>query len=380
MISRSAIPEQKLIMINRDDILRPLSLIASIIDKKQVMPVLSHVLLQLEDGLLRLTGTDSEIELIQRIPFVQAEVSTLHLIVPAKKFYDICRTLNSGVTVQLSQRGEQLIVRSERTRFVLSLIGETDFPAVEKTERPSFSFSLSASVLNTLFRKTSFSIAQQDVRFFLNGLLLSLQGNVCTATGADGHRLSSSSRVIDSKSSQLFQALIPRKAVFELTKLLEMDQETLVECQIADNYISVVSHAFSFTSKLIGGAIPDYRQAVPKKAEYLAVISKEAFKNALMRIATLCVEKNRGARLYFSNNTLRLHGTNADRDEAEEEMPIHYEGKEIRLACNINYVMDVLNVMEEELVQIHLLDTDKTFLIDSATCPDDQYVIMPLCL
>lgn len=380
MISQSAIPEKPLITINRDDILRPLSLIVSIIDKKQVMPVLSHVLLQLTGDLLSLAGTDSEIELIQRVPFVHTEVSSLRLIVPARKFYDICRTLDTGAILKLSQRGEQLIVRSERSRFVLSLINECDFPSVEKTEKATFSFSLSASLLNTLLKKTSFSIAQQDVRFFLNGLLLSIQGNILLATGADGHRLSSSARMIDSKSLQPSEALIPRKAVFELIKLLEVDAEALVECQIAENYISVISHAFAFTSKLIGGVIPDYRQAVPKKTEYMAVVPKEALRSALVRIATLCTERNRGARLYFASHLLRLHGTNADRDEAEEEISIDYEGKEIRLACNINYILDVLNVIEDDRVQIHMIDTDKTFLIDSASSPDDHYVIMPLCL
>ena len=380
MMSQATISEQKLITINREALLKPLSLIASIIDRKQVLPILSHVLLQVKDCLLTLTGTDSEIELIQKIPLIDADTPRFDLAVPAKKFYDICRTLPSGAELQLSQRGEQLIVRSDRSRFVLSLISTADFPSVEKTEIPSLSFPIQATVLNNLFKKTSFSIAQQDVRFFFNGLLLSLQGNTCTATATDGHRLSSSAKSIDFKANSAFQVLIPRKAIFELTKLLEVDQEALVEFQIASNHISVGSNEFIFTSKLIDGAFPDYKQIIPRNAENLAIIAKDELKNALLRVATLCNEKYRGAWIYFEQDKLRLHTNNPDRDEAEEELSLNYRGKDIRIGCNINYLMDVLNVIDADFVHIHLVDTDKSILIDSETCPDDQYVIMPLCL
>jgi DNA polymerase-3 subunit beta len=336
--------------------------------------------LQAKDGFLTLTGTDSEIELIQKIRIIDLDSACFDLAVPAKKFYDICRTLPSGAELHLSQRGEQLIVRSERSRFVLSLISTLDFPSAERIAAPSYSFPIQASLLNNLFKKTAFSIALQDVRFFFNGLLLSLQGNICTATATDGHRLSSSARPIDFRVAQAFQVLIPRKAILELTKLLEVDQEMLIEFQVADNHMSIVSDEFIFTSKLIEGAFPDYRQIIPRNAENLAIIAKDELKSALLRVATLCNEKYRGAWLYFDQDRLRLHTNNPDRDEAEEELSINYRGKDVRIGCNINYLMDVLNVIDADFVHIHLVDNDRTILIDSEACPDDQYVIMPLCL
>lgn len=365
--------------INRESLLKPLHLITSAIDRKQALPILSNILFQLKNGSLSLTGTDLEVELVKTIPLVDNS-DEAELAIPAKKLYDICRALPSEAEIRLTKKDNQLVIRSGRSRFVLSLIAAADFPSVEKTDNPLFSFTIQSTVLRRLFEKTGFSMAQQDVRYFLNGLLLDLRGGQCTAVTTDGHRLSTSSQPIDFNGSDRSQVLIPRKAVLEMVKLLETDLEELIEVQVAENYISVSSSDFMFTSKLIDGQFPEYQALIPRANSNIASIERAQLKDALTRVAILSNEKGRGAWLSFANNSLVLQANNPDKDEAEDELGINYSGPEIRIGCNINYLLDVLSVVEADSVNIYLGDANSSVLIASEEHPGDQYVVMPMCL
>lgn len=365
--------------INRENLLKPLHLITSAIDKKQALPILSNILFKIKHGVLSLTGTDLEVELVKHIPLIDS-ADDIELAIPAKKLYDICRALPAESEIKLTQKANQLIIRSGRSRFVLSLITTTDFPTVEKTDKPLFSFTIQSTVLRRLFEKTSFSMAQQDVRYFLNGLLLDLKNGQCTAVATDGHRLSTSSQAIDFTGSGRCQVLIPRKAVLELIKLLETDLEELIQVQVAENYISVSSNDFMFTSKLIDGQFPEYQALIPKGDSSVASIAREQLKNALSRVAILSNEKCRGAWLSFNQGTLVLQANNPDKDEAEDELAIDYTGPTLRIGCNINYLLDVLSVIDSETINIHLGDTNSSVLLGSNEHQGDQYVVMPMCL
>ena len=379
MMDKVAVDAVLDLRINREVLLKPLHLITSAIDKKQALPILSNILFQLDNGVLSLVGTDLEVELVKRILLID-NTDSLELAIPAKKLYDICRALPAEAEIRLSQKENQLVIRSGKSRFVLLLIAATDFPSVEKTEKPLFSFVLQSAVLRRLFDKTSFSMAQQDVRYFLNGLLLDLFDGQCTAVATDGHRLSTSAQSIDFAGAGRHQVLVPRKAVFELTKLIESDVDELLEVQVADNYISISSNDFSFTSKLIDGQFPEYRALIPKCDTNIASIDRQQLKSALARVAILSNEKCRGAWLTFCDARLVLQSNNPDKDEAEDELVIHYSGPEIRIGCNINYLIDVMNVIDADMVNIYLGDVNSSILIASDDSPGDQYVVMPMCL
>lgn len=365
--------------IQREQLLKPLQLIVAAIDKKQTLPILSSILFSIDKNQLKLTGTDLEIELVKTISLVGNDAKT-QLAVPAKKLNDICRALPNDSQIRFIRQKNQLVIRSGRSRFTLSLMAAADFPTLEKSNQPLFSFAMKAVAMKTLLEKTAFSMAQQDVRYFLNGLLLDLQGSVVTAVTTDGHRLSSSMQLVDFKADERQDVLVPRKAAMELIKLLEADSEELVEVQVGENYISVISDDFTFTSKLIDGKFPEYRPLFPKAAKNTVSIDKHVLRDALSRVAILSNEKYRGAWLNFEEGRLLLQANNPDKDEAEEELALDYSGEKIRIGCNINYILDVLAVIDGDTVLFHLTDANSSLLIEALDSSDSQYVVMPMCL
>lgn len=365
--------------IQREQLLKPLQLIVAAIDKKQTLPILSTILFRINKSELTLTGTDLEIELVKTISLTGNDEIT-QVAVPAKKLHDICRALPNDSQIRFIRQKNQLVMRSGRSRFTLSLMAAADFPTLEKSNQSLFSFTMKALAMKTLLEKTAFSMAQQDVRYFLNGLLLDLHAGVVTAVTTDGHRLSSSMQPIDFTGDKRQEVLVPRKAAMEMIKLLEADSEELVQVQVGENYISLVSDDFTFTSKLIDGKFPEYRPLFPKGARNIVSIDKHVLRDALSRVAILSNEKYRGAWLNFEEGRLLLQANNPDKDEAEEELALDYSGDKIRIGCNINYILDVLSVIDSDTVLFHLTDANSSVLIEALDSSDSQYVVMPMCL
>lgn len=367
--------------IARDDLIKPLQLIASAIDKKQTLPILSNILFSVDGNQATLTGTDLEIELIQKVNLSIPVNQPVNLIIPAKKLHDICKALPSGAELSIKQKGNQLKIQSGRSRFSLSLLPPENFPTVEKTDNPLFSFDVEKKVLSRLFEKTHFAMAQQDVRYFLNGLLIELSGSQCSAAATDGHRLAIGSQEIELSQENKQSVLIPRKAILELIKLLHTEDGTeTVTVEVGENYVSVVSAEFICTSKLIDGRFPEYRNLLPKQSEKIATIERQALKDALSRVAILSNEKYRGAWLEFKSDMLILQANNPDKDEAEEEVMIEMQGDSIRVGCNVNYILDALNVIETDYIQFMMNDANSSMLIQGVGIDSEQYVIMPMCL
>lgn len=364
------------LILDREKLIKPLQLITNTVDKKQALPILSNILFKLEDKKLILLGTDLEIELIKSISLDEFFPSE-QLAVPAKKLHDICRALPPQANIHFSQQGSQLLLRSGKSRFSLSLMPAEEFPRLECEEAPKKTFVLSAHLLKNLFLKTYFSMAQQDVRYFLNGLFLDFSGDSVHAVAMDGHRLALNSQKLDFNLSERISVLLPRKAVIELIKLLE-NTETVLNLSIGDNYISLFAEDFQFTSKLIEGSFPEYRALIPKNSDKIALIEKDLLHDALSRVAVLSNEKYRGAWLTFDNNRLKMQANNPDKDEAEEEISIDYNQTATRLGCNITYLLDVLAVIDEPMIRISL--TEACLLIQGLNADNEYYIVMSMLL
>lgn len=362
--------------IDRERLLKPLQLITNTVDKKQAMPILSNILFKLEGKRLTLLGTDLEIELLKYVELHEA-VETQQLAVPAKKLHDICRALPAQAELRFSQEGNQLLIRSGKSRFILSLMLPEKFPTLECDTAPKHRFSISAVLLRQLLVNTYFSMAQQDVRYFLNGLFLDFQGSIVHAVATDGHRLSMCTRTLDFTLDERVQILLPRKAVTEFMKLLE-NSDSIVEFCVGENYISVRSEDYCFTSKLIEGNFPEYRALIPKGTTKVAVIQKEILRDALARVAVLSNEKYRGAWLTFDNNRLKLEANNPDKDEAQEEIAIDYAHDPMRLGCNVTYLQEVLLVIQEDVIRVCL--TESSLLIQPLSSDNEHYVVMSMRL
>jgi DNA polymerase-3 subunit beta len=365
--------------IDRERLLKPLQLITNTVDRKQALPILSNILFKISDQRLTLLGTDLEIELIKYIALhepVDASMSE-SLAVPAKKLHDICRALPSQAEMHFSRQGSQLLIQSGKSRFTLSLMSAEEFPTLECDSAPKVTFAMPAMLLRHLLEKTHFSMAQQDVRYFLNGLFLDFHGSLVHAVATDGHRLSMTTRSLDFSVSERVQVLLPRKAVTELMKLLENTND-LVDFCVGENYISVRSQDYCFTSKLIEGSFPEYRALIPNGTTKIAVIQKNVLRDALVRVSVLSNEKYRGAWLSFHNNQLKLQANNPDKDEAEEEIIIDYAHDPMRLGCNVMYLQEVLSVIDEDVIRVYLTET--SLLVQPLSSENEHYVVMSMLL
>ncbi|MES2204371.1 MAG: DNA polymerase III subunit beta [Pseudomonadota bacterium] len=362
--------------IDRERLLKPLQLITNTVDRKQALPILSNILFKIADQKLTLLGTDLEIELVKYIDLHEA-AEAITLAIPAKKLHDICRALPAQAELRFTQQGNQLLIRSGKSRFTLSLMAPEEFPTLECDTAPKHTFAIPAMLLRHLLINTYFSMAQQDVRYFLNGLFLDFQGAVVHAVATDGHRLSMCTRALDFTLNERVQVLLPRKAVIELMKLLE-NSDSVVDFCVGENYISVRSEDYCFTSKLIEGSFPEYRALIPKGTTKVATIQKEVLRDALARVAVLSNEKYRGAWLTFDNNRLKLEANNPDKDEALEEISIDYTQEPVRLGCNVTYLQEVLSVINEDVIRVCLTET--SLLIQPLSSDNEHYVVMSMRL
>ncbi|MCD8525324.1 MAG: DNA polymerase III subunit beta [Gammaproteobacteria bacterium] len=362
--------------IDRERLLKPLQLITNAVDKKQALPILSNILLKIENDQLILLGTDLEIQLVKSISLDQATAET-KIAVPAKKLHDICRALPTASDIHFVEQETQLLVRSGKSRFTLSLMSADDFPTLECEASPKYRFVLPAVLFKNILSKTHFAMSQQDVRHFLNGLFLDFFGDTLHAVAMDGHRLALSTQRLDFVVNEHVSVLLPRRAVLELMKLLEHSDATLDIC-IGDNYVSVQSEDYCFSTKLIEGNFPEYRALIPKSDSHPVVIQKELLRDALSRVAVLSHDKSRGVWLTFDRHSLKLNTHNSDKDEAEEEIPIEYDQAPMRLGFNLTYLLDVLSVLEEEAIRLYLMET--SVLIQSLSSDKDHYLVMTMWL
>lgn len=364
-------------VISRDALLRPLNLVAGVVERRQTLPILANVLLVLEDGWLSLTGTDLEVELVGRVK-LEAAGEAGEVTVPARKLVDICKSLPEGSDIEFSVKDGKAIVRSGRSRFSLSTLEARDFPNVEDSIG-THKISLLQGQLRRLIERTSFAMAQQDVRYYLNGMLWELKPDLLRVVATDGHRLAMCTLENDFSVEEAKQVILPRKGVLELARLLQ-DDAGEVALVIGNNHIRATTSEFTFTSKLVDGKFPDYDRVLPKNPEKAVIGSRSELRQAFARTAILSNEKYRGVRLMLSNDNLEIVANNPEQEEAEETVSVNYQGESVEIGFNVSYLLDVLGVLSGENIRMSLSDPNSSALLEESEDGDSLYVVMPMRL
>lgn len=364
------------IKIGREALLKPLQQVIGAVERRQTLPALANVLLSVDENGLELTATDLEVELRAGTQ-VELERSG-ETTVSARKLLDICRTLPAGAEVQLELDGEKVHLRSGRSRFTLATLPAAEFPRVDDIQ-PQVEFELPQRDLKQAIDRIAFAMAQQDVRYYLNGLLFEPAGDRLRTVATDGHRLSMCEVPAALPAAEGMQVIVPRKGVTELARLLG-DEETPAGLRVGSNHIQVTMAGLRFTSKLIDGRFPDYNRVVPEQTSRTLRVEREALRQALARTAILSNEKYKGVRLSMAGDTLRIQTHNPDQEEAEEELEVSFEGEELEIGFNVVYLLDILGSLEGDEVRIGFNDPGSSCLVVDPSSEQARHVVMPMRL
>lgn len=360
---------------SRDTFLKPLQAVIGVVERRQTMPILANILLVAKDGQIALTATDLEVELVATVDV--AVESPGEVTVPGRKLLDICRALPEGAEIVMALTGEKLNLKSGRSKFSLMTLPAAEFPVVEDMKAGQ-SIKVSQKTLARLLEKTHFSMAQQDVRYYLNGLLLETGDKYLRAVATDGHRLALCEIEVGEQNLPDQQVIVPRKGVLELQRLLGSEGELTIE--LGSNHIRIQLAGIRFTSKLVDGRFPEYERVVPEDTSNQLIADREAFRGALQRTAILSNEKYRGIRLVIKSGSLLLQAHNPEQEEAEEEVEITYDGDDIEIGFNVNYLLDALGGIESEEVALAVVDGNSSCLLRDPGNDESKYVVMPMRL
>ena len=359
----------------RESILGLLQSVIGVVERRQTMPVLANVLLVVKGDQVSITATDLEVELVAK---GAADVQQGgEITIPGRKLLDIIKALPDAAQVTVSVEGERATVRSGKSRFTLSTLPASEFPTVEDI-RAQQSLTIGQAALKKLLEKTHFSMAQQDVRYYLNGMLLESDGKILKTVATDGHRLAYCEAEMDSPSSGVQQVIVPRKGVLELQRLLT--GEDSVELVIGTNHIRAQIGSIRFTSKLIDGRFPEYGRVIPTSPTKTVGADRDVLRAALQRAAILSNEKYRGIRLSVKEGVLTLQSHNPEHEEAEEEIDVAYSGDEMEIGFNVNYLLDALAAIDGQQVELGLTDANNSCLLTAPSVPQAKYVVMPMRL
>lgn len=362
--------------IQREELLKQGQLVLGAVERRQTLPILANILITAHDGQISMVATDLEIELISRIDIDEIK-DPGKVTVTARKLIDICRNLPNDAMITLVTTKDRLMVKSGKSRFSLMTLPVNEFPNIEEV-REKVSFEISQKHLRNLLEKTHFSMAQQDVRYYLNGMLFDINNGVMKLVATDGHRLSLAQFDQGKFDIENTQIILPRKGVMELLRLLN-PVDDLIEVTIGANHIRVKSPDFTFISKLVEGKFPDYRKVVPKNGMRSVLVARDLFKQALTRVSILSNEKFKGVRLQLSENNLMIHANNPEQEEAEDQILVNYNGADLEIGFNVNYLLDICNNIVTDEIKMTFADTNSSVLIE--TSDDDNsytYVIMPM--
>lgn len=361
--------------LERESILGLLQSVIGVVERRQTMPVLANVLVVVKGDNVSITATDLEVELVAKGTANVQQGG--EITVPGRKLLDIVRALPDGAQVTISVDGERATVRSGKSRFTLSTLPAAEFPTVEDI-RAQQSLTISQAALKKLLEKTHFSMAQQDVRYYLNGMLLESDGKTLRTVATDGHRLAYCEAPMDSATSGVQQVIVPRKGVLELQRLLTGSDP--VELVIGTNHVRVQIGSIRFTSKLIDGRFPEYSRVIPTNPSRKVGADRDVLRAALQRAAILSNEKYRGIRLSLKPGVMTLQSHNPEQEEAEEELDVTYTGDEMEIGFNVNYLLDALAAIEGQEVEIGLTDANNSCLMTAPAMPQAKYVVMPMRL
>ena len=359
----------------REKLLTPLQAVIGVVERRQTMPVLANVLLGVRQGQLLITATDLEVELVAATEVAVQDAGDI--TVPGRKFLDILRALPEKLSVSLSVEAEKIVIKAGRSRFSLSTLPAADFPVIDGINAQQ-TVQLPRKELLRLLEKTHFSMAQQDVRYYLNGMLLEIDGQVLRAVATDGHRLALCETALGVKAKTSQQVIVPRKGVLELQRVLNDDGVT--DVAIGTNHVRAQIGDIRFTSKLIDGRFPEYSRVIPAAPATAIRADRDVLRQALQRTAILSNEKYRGIRVTVKKNILTVQAHNPEQEEAEEEIEVGYEGNDLEVGFNVNYLLDALAAIDGQEVELGLTDSNSSCLIRSPGNASARYVVMPMRL
>ena len=365
-------------VISRENLLVPLNLVVGVVERRQTLPILSNVLMVLDNERLSFTGTDLEVELIGRT-IVSGAKGSVEVTVPARKLLDICKSLPEDSQIEILVEENKVKLQSGRSRFTLSSLPASDFPSIEDSIGTS-ALVLKQPLLRRLIDRAGFAMAQQDVRYYLNGMLFEISKGQLRAVATDGHRLAMCSLAIEVDEEASTQVIVPRKGVLELSRLLDAEGDEEISTVIGSNHIRVTSEKFTFTSKLVDGKFPDYERVLPKSTTNELVGGRLDLRQAFLRTSILSNEKYRGVRVKLSHDLIEISANNPEQEEAEEALGVEYSGAPIEMGFNVSYLLDVLGVLEGDKARISLSDPNSSALIEESEGGDSLYVVMPMRL
>lgn len=366
------------ITLHKKDLTIPLQIAAGAVDKKQLLPILSTILMQFSENTLRLTATDLEIEITARVSSEQV-ITQGEITVPAKKFIEMIRTFSDDAILKISVKDSVLWIKSGKSQFKLSTLPVDTFP-LTRDETGETLLSLPREGLIYLLQSTAFSISQQDVRVFLNGMLFELEGKYITTVAADGHRMAICKLAHEQASQPLTRVILPRRSVFELLRLMSMVDEPDIQISLGQGLFKAQTKSYTFISKLLDAQFLPYRQVMPKQLNTFVLVDRDALRLALTRILIVANDKSRPVVLEVEPEQFTLIANNQEQEEAIESIEATVDGPSIRIGLNPVYLLDVLQVFREGQVRLSFYNADSSLLVESMQDEDYQYMIMPMKL
>ncbi|MBH2009678.1 MULTISPECIES: DNA polymerase III subunit beta [Thermomonas] len=362
--------------LQREVLLKPLAQVVNVVERRHTLPVLANLLVRVNDGQLSLTGTDLEVEMVARTAVEDAQDG--EITIPARKLFDIVRALPDGSRVTISHSSDKVTVQAGRSRFSLATLPANDFPSLDEVDATE-QVSVPEAALKELLERTAFAMAQQDVRYYLNGLLFDLRDDTLRCVATDGHRLALCETSLGQEHGGKRQIIVPRKGVQELQRLLE-GGDRQIELELGKGHIRVKRDDVTFTSKLIDGKFPDYEAVIPIGADREVKIDREALRASLQRASILSNEKYRGVRVEVSPNLLKISAHNPEQEEAQEEVEAETHVDSLAIGFNVTYLLEALGALREEFVVIQLRDANSSALVRGAGSHHARHVVMPLRL
>lgn len=361
------------IKINRDTLLKPLSAVSGIVERRHTLPILSNLLLEAKQDKIVLTATDLEMQISLSVD--TAVGSDLSTTISAKKLLDICRSLPENADINMTTHDSRIQVKAGKSRFNLQTLPAADYPVMAKGQTQTV-IRLGQGSLKRLLKQVEFAMAQQDIRYYLNGLLFEVNANRLSVVGTDGHRLSYTSIEL-AQNYEKQELILPRKTVIELIKLLDESDDD-ISIEVASGQVNFSLGNIQLISKVIDGKFPDYTRVIPVGHQNTFTVERMNILLSMQRASILSNEKYRGIRMVLASDSLRMISTNSEQEEAEEELEISYNGDALDIGFNVTYMIDVLNNVASEQIVFSFADANSSCLV---TVPDDdnyKYVVMPM--
>ncbi len=368
----------QLVNASRDSLLKPLQVVSGIVERRHTLPILANLLFKKVGDKISFVSTDIEIQITTSANF-GVGIEEVTTTVAARKLLDILRALPEG-PVALNLKDNKMVVQSGKSRFSLQTLSAAEFPVMQSVGEVTASWKMTQKSFRQLISQVHFAMAQQDIRYYLNGMLLVVEGKKVIAVATDGHRLAFSQiDLLEAPigSGEKQEIIIPRKTILECQHLLG-DSDDLLEMSLTSNQIKFSFGDIELISKLVEGKFPDFQRVIPKGHKNSLVVGRELLQSALQRAAILTTDKFKGVRFSLSLNKITIQSTNAEQEEAQEEIAIEYDGEDVEIGFNVSYLIDVLSNLKNENIQISLGDANSSAVVTLPNSEDFKYVVMPM--